>query len=116
MIHQVNLLCFVAGSLPEGHDKDTYRMAFATGLRTSKPLLGIFLAHLSQTLLKVCSRLAQLRCQCSRFIRRVPAISGNWRDDDRDLPVGMVFPPLVCARGSHTAYGPNDTHSHLQWS
>src|SRR5262249_50553022 len=29
---------------------------------------------------------------------------------------GLFFPPLVCARGSHTAYGPNDTHSHLQWS
>src|SRR5262245_25040943 len=29
--------------------------------------------------------------------------------------LGWFF-PAGCARGSHTAYGPNDAHSHLQWS
>ena len=42
MVHKVNLLRFIAGSLLESHDEDTYRMAFTVGLRIRKPLLGIF--------------------------------------------------------------------------
>ena len=45
MVHEVNLLRFIAGSLLEGHDEHTYRMAFTAGLRIRKPLLGIFPAH-----------------------------------------------------------------------